>query len=150
MGSLSQGQTLNLRNKSVIGNGKVGRLDAGFIMGRHASPTAPGAVGQWLFTADKPCKIVRITYVADTNGAASSKIYLRKHVAGQVAAANAATSGSNIVDVVSGGIAADSTVRAPTTPTIDTANDDLVAGDKLALVTPATWVGNVTVYGIWT
>ena len=62
---------------------------------------------------------------------------------------HAATSGSDIVDLVSGGIAADSTVRAVTTPTIVSADASLAAGDKLAIVTPATWKGSVTILMSW-
>jgi hypothetical protein len=150
MSSLSQGQILKLRHKSKLTSAEpVGRAEPLFVMGRLCSGTAPGAAGAFVFVAPGACRIARIDYVADTNGAGSSKIYVRKHVSGQTAAANAATSGTDIVDVVSGGIAADSTVRVPTNPTIDTANDDMVAGDKLAIVTPATWVGCATVYGVW-
>jgi hypothetical protein len=109
---------------------------------------APGTGGAFIFTAPRACKVVRVDYVADTNGAGSSKVYLRKHVAGQTAAANAAVSSTNIVDLVSGGIAADSTVRVPTNPTLVTTSGytTLAEGAKLALVPPANWIGCVVVW----
>lgn len=114
--------------------------------------TAPGAVGRFLFVAPAPCKLVRVDSVADVNGAGASVIALRKHVAGQTAAANAAVSSTNIVALVASDIPADSTVRVPVLarPLVTTAGyTTFAAGDKLAIVTPATWVGNVTCYLIW-
>lgn len=149
MANLSLGPILKTRAKSTVAAGLIGNMDPVFKMGQWSSPVAPGALGQFIFVAPRACRIVRIDYVADTNGAASSKIFLRNHAAGQSAAANAATSGTAIVDVVTGGIAADSTVRVPTSPAVVTAARDMAALAKLALVTPATWIGVVTVYGVW-
>ena len=147
MSQLAKGPIVKQRAKSVV-DASIGQVAPDHVVHcLHSS--APGAAGKFVFVAPRGCRVVGIQYVADTNGAGSSKIYVRKHVAGQTAAANAATSGSNIVDLVSGGIAADSTVRAPTSPTVVEADASLAAGDKLALVTPATWIGYVGIYLVW-
>lgn len=149
MSQLSKGPIVKQRAKSLFEGGELGPLSPDFVV-QVTYPSAPGAVGQFIFTAPRACRVVGVRYVADVNGAGASKIFLRKHVAGQTAAANAATSGSDIVDLVTGGIAADSTVRVPTSPAVAAANADLAAGDKLAIVTPATWVGAVTLLLAWT
>lgn len=144
-------QALRLRLKSYLANGKIFPAEPLFLLGASYS-TAPGAVGRFLFVAPRPCKVVRVDYVADVNGAGASVISLRKHVAGQTAAANAAVSSTNIVDLISGGIPADSTVRVPVANialVTTTGYVNLAAGDKLALVTPATWVGAVTTWLAW-
>ena len=148
MSQLSKGPIVKQRAKSLFETDQVGVMSPDFTV-PVIYEAAPGAVGRFVFVAPRACRIVGLRYVADINGAGSSKVYLRKHVAGQTAAANAATSGSNIVDVVSGGIAADSTVRAVTSPAVDAANADLAAGDKLSVVTPATWLGTVTMLLAW-
>lgn len=148
MSQLSKGPIVVQRAKSLFEQTKLGPLSPDFVV-QKTFDAAPGAVGTFCFVAPRACRVVGLRYVADINGAGSSKVYLRKHVAGQTAAANAATSGSDIVDLVSGGIAADSTVRAVTTPTVVSANASLAAGDKLAIVTPATWKGSVTILMSW-
>lgn len=148
MSILSKGPIVVQRAKSLFETTKLGPLSPDFNVQANYS-TAPGAVGGFIFVAPRACRVVGLRYVSDVNGAGSSKVYLRKHVAGQTAAANAATSGANIVDLVSGGIAADSTARAVTSPAVVSANANLAAGDKLAIVTPATWVGSVTVLMAW-
>lgn len=150
MSQLSKGPIVVQRAKSLIETDKdgIGPLSPDFVLPFSFS-TAPGAVGAFVFVAPRRCRVVGIRYVADVNGAGSSKIYLRKHVSGQTAAANAATSGAVIVDMVTGGIAADSTVRVPTTPTVLGTVANMAAGDKLALVTPATWVGSITLLLAW-
>src|SRR5215207_5276632 len=102
MSSLSQGPALRLRHKSRLDPDLIGYGSPELIMGRHVSPAAPGAVGQFLFVAPRACRITRIDYVADVNGAGASKVFLRNHAAGQTAAANAATSTTVITDVVTG------------------------------------------------
>lgn len=143
MSQLSKGPVVLQRARSLYEK-KLGPLSPDFTV-QVSYPTAPGAIGQFVFVAPRPCRVVGLRYVADVNGAGASKVFLRKHVAGQTAAANAATSGANIVDLVTGGIAADSTVRAVTSPAVVSANANMAAGDKLAIVTPATWVGAVTI-----
>lgn len=150
MSSLTSGQTLRTRAKSRVSSGKVGYVTPDVLVQYHSNGAAPGAVGQFIFTAPAKCRIVAMREVHDVAGAAASKIFLRKHVSGQVAAANAAVSGSNIVDLVTGGIAADSTARAPQTPTVLSTVASLNAGDKLSLVTPITWVGAIDLYLHWT
>ena len=147
MSNLSAGPILRGRQRSRISPSVVG-FSSPERMIDIIFTAAPGAVGAFVFVAPRACKITRVDYVADVNGAGASKVFLRKHVAGQTAAANAATSGSNIVDVVPSGIAADSTVRVPTNPALTAANTTMAAGDKLALVTPATWVGSIMIYWV--
>ena len=147
MSNLAAGPITKGRTRSRLSNSIVGFATPETIVPFTPS-AAPGAVGTWVFPAPRACKLVRISYVADVNGAGASKVFVRKHVAGQTAAASAATSGSNIVDVVSGGIAADSTVRAPVQVTT-LQNNTLAAGDKLAVVTPATWLGSLLLYVVW-
>ena len=66
------------------------------------------------------------------------------------AAANAATSGTNIVSLVTAPIPADSTVRTPVmNVSLIAANTVFTAGAKLAIITPATWAGCITLYMIW-
>lgn len=142
-------QALSLRLKSRLNAALIARATPEFPVIASYS-TAPGAVGRFLFTAPKPCKLVRVDYVADVNGAGASVIALRKHVAGQTAAANAAVSGANIVALVTGDIPADSTVRVPVLNLgLVAANQVFAAGAKLSIITPATWVGNVTCYFVW-
>lgn len=145
MSNLSAGPIIRGRNRSRIDPTVVGFQSPERII-TLAYGAAPGAVGVFAFTAPRACKLTRIDYVADVNGAGASKIFVRKHVAGQVAAANAAVSGANIVDLVTGGIAADSTVRVPTTPALVAASTTMAAGDKLAVVFPATWVGAISLW----
>jgi hypothetical protein len=115
-----------------------------------ASYTVAFAGGRFLLTAPRACKLVRVDYVADINGAGSSVIALNKHVTGQTAAANAALSGTNIVRLVTGDIPADSTVRVPVLKLpLVAANQSFATGAKLAIVTPATWAGCVTCYFVW-
>lgn len=138
-----------LRLFSRIDNVTQGRATPEFPVVASYS-TAPGAVGRFLFTAPRLCKLVRVDYVADVNGAGASVIALRKHVSGQTAAANAAVSSTNIVALVTNDIPADSTVRTPVFNLgLVKANQKFARGDKLAIVTPATWVGNVTAYFVW-
>jgi hypothetical protein len=146
-------QALRLRIKSILSNGKIYPITPEFHL-RDANSAAPGVAGKFLFVAPRPCKLVRIDYVADTAGAGASVIALRKHVAGQTAAANAATSGTNIVQLVTGDIPADATVRVPVTwpstgKTFVTANQLFATGDKMAMVTPATWIGTLTIWLAW-
>jgi hypothetical protein len=148
MSQLSKGPIVVQRAKSLFETSKLGPLSPDFTIEASYS-AAPGAVGRFLFVAPRPCRVVGVRYVSDVNGAADSKVFLRKHVAGQTAAANATTSGANIVDLVTSGIAADSTARAVTSPAVVSANATMAAGDKLAIVTPATWVGAVTILMAW-
>jgi hypothetical protein len=139
-----QGQLLRLRGKSPILKGRVGYLYPEVPVLYH-SAAAPGAVGTRLWRAPAPCKLllVRITYT--TQGAGSSKIFLRKHLAAHVAAPNAAVSGSNIVDLITDGAPADGTVNvvlpAEDTALVDTDGVLFATGDKLMMVTPATLAG---------
>lgn len=148
MSQLAKGPIVKQRAKSLFETDQVGQLAPDFMV-TASYAAAPGTGGAFIFTAPRACRIVGIRYVADTNGAGSSKVYLRHHVAGQTAAANAATSGSNIVNVVSGGIAADSTVRVPTSPAVVAGTENMEAGAKLALVAPANWIGCVNVLLVW-
>lgn len=148
MSQLSKGPIVVQRAKSLFERDSIGPMSPDFTV-QASYAAAPGTGGAFIFIAPRACRVVGLRYVADTNGAGSSKVYLRRHKAGQTAAANAATSGANIVDVVTGGIAADSTARAVTSPAVNADNADLAAGDKLALVPPANWIGAVTVLLAW-
>jgi hypothetical protein len=143
-------QALKLRLKSILTNGKIYPISPEWMIRQTNAVAFTG--GTFPFTAPRPCKLVRVDYVADVNGAGASVIALNKHVAGQTAAANAALSGTNIVRLVTNDIPADSTVRVPVLnrPLVTTAGVTVfAAGDKLAMVTPATWVGTVTCWFAW-
>ena len=147
MSSLSQGQTLRVRAKSLFGSNRVGAIKADFPI-FHRSVAAPGAVGARIFTAPARCRVVAVKEAHTTAGAGSSVIYLRKHLAAHTAAPDAAVSGANIVNVAT--IPADATVNVTQNGTIVTADATLAAGDKLMLVTPATLAGLlVEVWLVW-
>lgn len=142
-------QALRLRLKSLLSSNRIYPVSPEFRV-PDSYGTAPGAVGKFLFVAPRACKLTRVDYVADVNGAAASVIALRKHVSGQTAAANAATSGTNIVQLVTGDIPADSAVRVPVqNRPLVTANQLFATGDKLAVVYPITWVGTIACYFAW-
>src|SRR5690606_21676711 len=88
MSQLSKGPIVVQRAKSFFEAGRVGPMSPDFVV-QVSFAAAPGAAGTFVFTAPRACRVVGLRYVANTNGAGSSKIYLRKHVAGQTAAANA-------------------------------------------------------------
>lgn len=147
--SLTAGPALRARLKSRLVSGLVGYASPEFpIVLDH--PTAPGAVGSWAYPVARACKLVRVDQVNEIAGAGASKIFLRRHVAGQTAAANAATSGTVITEIITNGLAADAAVRVPVlnAPFV-AANATFAAGDKLALITPLTWAGNITLYLVW-
>lgn len=147
--SLAAGPTLRTRLKSRVVSGLVGYASPEFMLDL-SYPTAPGAVGDWVWVAPRACKLVRVDMVNEIAGAGASKIFVRKHVAGQTAAANAGTSGTVIVEMVTNGLAADAAVRVPVlNPQLTVANATMAAGDKISLVTPATWAGLVTLYLVW-
>jgi hypothetical protein len=142
---------LKLRAKSGILKGRIARVSPEFAI-EFRSVADPGAVGIRLFVAPAPCRIVSGIEVHTTAGAGSSKVYLRRHLAAHVAAPNAAVSTTNIVDLVTGGVPADSTVNIPQAITfLAAAEMGLATGDKLMLVVPATYAGClVQLYAIWT
>lgn len=148
--SQSSGNLVRIRARGKIGT-RVGAIIPEFFVPYNSNGAAPGAVGQFIFVAPRACRVVAIREVHDVAGAGASKVFLRKHVAGQTAAANAAVATTNIQDVVTSGIAADSTARAPQSPTVVTAASAnvMAAGAKLALVTPATWVGHLDLFLVW-
>lgn len=148
--SLASGNIVRTRAKGRIGN-RVGAMIPEFLVPYNSNGAAPGAVGQFIFIAPRACRVVAIREVHNTAGAGASVVSLRKHAAGQSAAANAAVSGTDIQDVVTGGIAADAAVRVPQSPTVVTAASAnvLAAGAKLSLVTPATWVGHLDIFLVW-
>jgi hypothetical protein len=152
MSNLSAGNTLRTRGKSRVASGKVGYISADERIPYSSGGIAGVSTGQLLFVARSKCRVVGITECHSTVGAGSSKVFVRKHVAGQTAAPNAAVSGSNIVDLVTGGIAADSAVNVPQNATVVTtaASVQMNAGDKLVIIPPGTWIGMVDVYVIWT
>lgn len=137
---------LRLRQKSMLDRSKI-YPSTPEIPVVFSNAAAPGTGGLFVFIAPRSCKVVKVDYVADTNGAGSSKVYIRKHGAAVAGAANAAVT-TGIVDLISGGIAADSTVRIPTHPTLVTTAGytTLAEGDKLALIPPASWIGCVVVW----
>jgi len=147
--SLAAGPNLRTRLKSRLVSGLVGYASPEFpIILDH--PVAPGATGYWAYTAPRACKLVRVDQVNEIVGAGGTKIFLRKHVAGQTAAPNAATSGTAIVEMITNGLAADATIRVPVAnPQLTVANTTLATGDKVAFLPPATWAGLVTLYLVW-
>lgn len=147
MSKLSKGQVGLHSGESVIVKGRGG-YDEPSVLLPIVFAAAPGAVGTFVFVAPRACRIIYGNEVHDVAGAGASVVSLRKHVAGQTAAANAATSGTDIVTVATD-IAADATVRVPQTLTITASNASLAAGDKLAVVTPATWKGSLTLWLVY-
>jgi hypothetical protein len=154
--NLSSGNTLRTRGKSRVASGKVGYISADERISYNSNGAA--GVATFVFVAPAKCRVVAIRENHSTVGAGSSKVFVRKHVAGQVAAPGASTSGANIVDLVNTGIAADSAVNVPQTPAIVTttagtpavAYAQMSAGDKLAVFPPGAWIGMVDIYVIWT
>jgi hypothetical protein len=147
--SLSAGPTLRTRLKSRVVSGLVGYASPELVLDL-SYPTAPGAIGGWVWTAPRACKLVRVDQVNSILGAGGSKIFVRKHVAGQSAAPAAATSGTAIVDMITNGLAADATINVSVlNPQLTVANTTMATNDKLALITPATWAGLVSLYVVW-
>lgn len=140
MSSLTDGPVVKQRLKSRIDPSRFGAASPEGVIS-YRSVAAPGAVGIRLWVAECRCKLVEGIEVHTTAGAGSSKIYLRKHLAAHVAAPDAATATTNIVDLISGGAPADSTVNVAQDLTLVAADCTFEEGDKLMLVTPATLAG---------
>ena len=149
--SLAAGPAVRTRLKSRLVSGLIGYGSPEFPV-EIKKQVAPGATGEFHFVAPRACKLVRIDQVNAIAGAGASKVNLRKHVAGQTAAPNAAVSGANIVELTAAGLPADT---AANTPVLNTAvvttggASTFAAGDKLAAVYPATWAGLITCYFVW-
>jgi len=139
-------QALRLRQKSMLNRSKIfpSTPEVPVVFSNAA---APGTGGLFIFIAPRRSKVTKVDFVSDVDGAGSSKVYIRKHNAAVAGAANAAVT-TGIVDLISGGIAADSTVRIPTHPTLVTTAGytTMATGDKLALIPPANWIGCVVVW----
>jgi len=146
--SLSAGPNLRTRLKSRLDKNLIGYASPEHILDL-SHPVAPGGA-YWAWVAPRACKLVRVDQVNAIAGAGASKVFLRKHLAAQTAAPNAATSGTAIVDLVTNGLAADATVQVPVlNVAVVAANATFAAGDKLALFAPATWAGLVVLYLVW-
>jgi hypothetical protein len=156
MSNLSSGNTLRVRAKSRAASGKVGYISADERLTYNSNGAA--GVTSWLFVAPAKCRVVSVRELHSTPGAGASKVFIRKHKAAQTAAPTAAVSGTNIVDLVTGGVAADSASNVSQISTVVTTTGDtpavayaqMNAGDKLAVVCPGAWIGVVDVYVIWT
>ena len=149
--SLGGGPAVRTRLKSRLVSGLVGYGSPEFPV-EIKKQVAPGATGEFQFVAPRACRLVRIDHINSIAGAGSSKVNLRKHLANQTAAPNAAVSGTNIVELTASGLAADATVNVSqlNTAVVTTAGyTTFAAGDKLAAVYPATWAGLITCYFVW-
>jgi len=129
----------------------VGAIIPEFVVSYHSNAAAPGAASQWLFSAPRACRIVAIRETHSTAGAGASVLNLRKHAAGQTGAPSAAVSGTAVQELVTGGVAADGSANVPRAATVVTAAgaNQLAKDAKIALVTPATWIGMVELYLVW-
>jgi hypothetical protein len=141
-------QALRLRIKSILNNGKIYPVSPEWTIRQTNIATFTG--GTFPFVAPRPCKLTRVDYVADVNGAGSSVVSLNKHLSGQTLAASTVSNGTTVLQLVTNNIPADSTVRTPVlNRPLVTANTVFATGDKLAMITPATWLGTVTCWFTW-